>query len=764
MSAIAQRRSVFSAVLAAYHNDFANLAEGQRHSTQFIQNALKLDEAAAKAALQADPRLTSTDDGAVAIGIAKMVSAHEKCSRSFIDVEIGESAYLVSFDRDVQPQQAISIVSPMGTVAQLCKPGDKLGEDIVSDILILACEPMAPVVEAMIEDAKAVIEEGKHADAAAVAQAGAVKALHAKFQASHGRNATAAEVHQHVLSKNRSPAEMSAMRKHLGEASVTEAEGKFRPYAGGAFITADGQHKYAAGKNADYGTHDHRHYVKHGAGWKHVESDGFDGHDSKEDAINAAKADRDWNDKHMPGAAKTESVDDGYENPEHEHFSNLSKLPKYNGPVNTFTAHGGGDRMHAFMRTGGKVTKDRANVLAGYHASKAKEHDEAWSAAADKASQEHFGRPFGFGDYKVSGVGSDEFSDAHKTVLRQHAQLAGKHRALSAMFGHAARYSKMSESTADVAESYRARIAVHLDNGMAHSAYVHNADNLHQELADVAPTHAAAHALVKSAINGFSVITKAGNRTYTTGTPSHVHAASDTEKHARASGADAMFYHDGKEWQHYKHIGGAFRLQGALKPSAPPETPDNIVRSTTEAKSAQDRAKAASDAAASKEKAKHKRHVREDATALYAYAYGDAALAKLDESKRGDLALAHMMRVFGTAEIKAETGIAKFDTVLAKALAARKLNEAADAFNTLIDDLAFDIYESLHDEIPALAEATIDDNGVCVGRVIEAEDARIQGIARIALMGAGIVAPALAESFESFVAHIKAAVAKKPTA
>lgn len=62
------------------------------------------------------------------------------------------------------------------------------------------------------------------------------------------------------------------------------------------------------------------------------------------------------------------------------------------------------------------------------HNKKAQRCDVLWGRIADKASREVFGRPFGLGDYRVSGVGRDEFSERHKNMLRKIARQGDMHR------------------------------------------------------------------------------------------------------------------------------------------------------------------------------------------------------------------------------------------------------------------------------------------------------------------------------------------------
>ena len=68
----------------------------------------------------------------------------------------------------------------------------------------------------------------------------------------------------------------------------------------------------------------------------------------------------------------------------------------------------------------------------------AKEMDKQWSKEADKASQETFGRPFGTSDYKISGIGREEFSSAAKDKLRDLAHTSAEHKEAAAAHWYAA--------------------------------------------------------------------------------------------------------------------------------------------------------------------------------------------------------------------------------------------------------------------------------------------------------------------------------------
>jgi len=76
--------------------------------------------------------------------------------------------------------------------------------------------------------------------------------------------------------------------------------------------------------------------------------------------------------------------------------------------------------------------------MAELHASKAIEHRDSWSSVADQAAMQTFGRKFSFFDYRVSGIGRDEFAADYKDALRTHAHSGGKHHTLAILHHMAA--------------------------------------------------------------------------------------------------------------------------------------------------------------------------------------------------------------------------------------------------------------------------------------------------------------------------------------
>jgi hypothetical protein len=82
--------------------------------------------------------------------------------------------------------------------------------------------------------------------------------------------------------------------------------------------------------------------------------------------------------------------------------------------------------------------------LAQAHERLSKHCDLEWGRVADEAAQAAFGRPFNIlkGDYKISGIGREEFSPAHKAQLRTLAHRETDHKYLAAVHDHIVRHSR----------------------------------------------------------------------------------------------------------------------------------------------------------------------------------------------------------------------------------------------------------------------------------------------------------------------------------
>lgn len=84
------------------------------------------------------------------------------------------------------------------------------------------------------------------------------------------------------------------------------------------------------------------------------------------------------------------------------------------------------------------ATRSWHATMAELHAKKAIEHRDSWSSVADEAAMQAFGRKFQIYDYRISGIGRDEFAEEHKDALRLHAHSQGKHHRLAVLHHMAA--------------------------------------------------------------------------------------------------------------------------------------------------------------------------------------------------------------------------------------------------------------------------------------------------------------------------------------
>lgn len=69
--------------------------------------------------------------------------------------------------------------------------------------------------------------------------------------------------------------------------------------------------------------------------------------------------------------------------------------------------------------------------LANLHIQAALKNNKMWNSLVDRQMLKVFGRPFKFGDYKVSGVCRDEFEEPAKELLRKYAHNGSAHHHLA---------------------------------------------------------------------------------------------------------------------------------------------------------------------------------------------------------------------------------------------------------------------------------------------------------------------------------------------
>ena len=155
---IAYRRAVFQNFLACYHNSFAGPVAGVvEHSPGFIHRVVEAsaaDPSLAAATLRLDPRLTATDQGAVAFSIAKAVSEDKQLAPHFIDLELVEDVITAYFEARVEIAKAEKVLGEVAKVGIISKPGDRISDQTVSDVYIVAIETNKGVGESIVEKMK----------------------------------------------------------------------------------------------------------------------------------------------------------------------------------------------------------------------------------------------------------------------------------------------------------------------------------------------------------------------------------------------------------------------------------------------------------------------------------------------------------------------------------------------------------------------------------------------------------------------------------
>jgi hypothetical protein len=102
------------------------------------------------------------------------------------------------------------------------------------------------------------------------------------------------------------------------------------------------------------------------------------------------------------------------------------RLKGYNGSVTISTAHGDADKARVLIQLQPEMTRSQHASLARGFATLADHLDAEWNREIDEAAMETWGRPWQVTDYRISGIGSDEFSNQRKTKLRTFAQGATK--------------------------------------------------------------------------------------------------------------------------------------------------------------------------------------------------------------------------------------------------------------------------------------------------------------------------------------------------
>ena len=115
----------------------------------------------------------------------------------------------------------------------------------------------------------------------------------------------------------------------------------------------------------------------------------------------------------------------------HPAYSARVRLRGYTGAITAAGAHTKRDAANVLITANPAWTRADHARLAELHSQAETLHESAYQKALDGAAQETFGRPFAFGDYRVCCIGSEQFSDAWKKIIRLHGYAAPKHKALA---------------------------------------------------------------------------------------------------------------------------------------------------------------------------------------------------------------------------------------------------------------------------------------------------------------------------------------------
>lgn len=102
------------------------------------------------------------------------------------------------------------------------------------------------------------------------------------------------------------------------------------------------------------------------------------------------------------------------------------KLKGYNGGVTISTAHGDADKARVLIQLQPAMTRSQHASLARGFTTLSDHLDAEWNREIDEAAMETWGRPWRPTDYRISAIGSDEFSNERKNKLRTFAQGATK--------------------------------------------------------------------------------------------------------------------------------------------------------------------------------------------------------------------------------------------------------------------------------------------------------------------------------------------------
>lgn len=114
-------------------------------------------------------------------------------------------------------------------------------------------------------------------------------------------------------------------------------------------------------------------------------------------------------------------------NLDHPIYSELVKPRGYTVAVNIFGINDHKQAAKVLRAALPDMTSGQAQMLYHLHSTEVNNAQGLWSFVANKAAFEVWGRGWQVSDYRISGIGSDEFPDVYKELLRSAAHAQTKH-------------------------------------------------------------------------------------------------------------------------------------------------------------------------------------------------------------------------------------------------------------------------------------------------------------------------------------------------
>jgi hypothetical protein len=123
-------------------------------------------------------------------------------------------------------------------------------------------------------------------------------------------------------------------------------------------------------------------------------------------------------------------------------YTTQVRLPKITAKVDATTSLGADVGAKVLRQTLPGWTKQDHAKAAKFHADAADRMSKEWSKVVNAAAQDAWGRDYQAGDYRISGIASDEFGDKFKDQLRKLVHDMSDHKWLSAAHDYCAKYNK----------------------------------------------------------------------------------------------------------------------------------------------------------------------------------------------------------------------------------------------------------------------------------------------------------------------------------